>query len=81
MSEFLQLLWQVAGLALLLHIGSPQSKKGNDRLEEKVGRILRLTGMRTGRLPMDRASCLRASVIALRNRRRADSSRKIRILR
>lgn len=26
-SEFLQLLWQVAGLALLLHVGSPQSKK------------------------------------------------------
>jgi hypothetical protein len=27
-SEFLQLIWQVAGLAILLHVGSPQSKRG-----------------------------------------------------
>jgi hypothetical protein len=40
-SEFLQLIWQVAGLALLYHIGSPQSKEGNDRLEEKVDLILK----------------------------------------
>jgi hypothetical protein len=40
-SEFLQLIWQVAGLALLYHVGSPQSKEGNDRLEEKVDLILR----------------------------------------
>jgi hypothetical protein len=40
-SEFLQLLWQVGGLAILLHIGSPQSKEGNDRLEEKVDALLR----------------------------------------
>jgi hypothetical protein len=39
-SEFLQLMWQVAGLALLFHLGSPQSKEGNDRLEEKVDLIL-----------------------------------------
>jgi hypothetical protein len=26
-SEFLQLLWQVGGLAILLHVGSPQSKR------------------------------------------------------
>ena len=32
-SEFLQLLWQVAGLALLLYVGSPQSKEGDDRVE------------------------------------------------
>src|SRR5688572_26092513 len=32
-SEFLQLLWQVGGLALLLYVGSPQSKEGTDRLE------------------------------------------------
>jgi Domain of unknown function (DUF6766) len=25
-SEFLQLIWQVAGLALLLYVGSPKSK-------------------------------------------------------
>ena len=40
-SEFLQLVWQVSGLALLYHIGSPQSKDGADRLEEKVDLILR----------------------------------------
>ena len=40
-SEFLQLVWQVSGLALLFHIGSPQSKEGNDRLEEKIDLILK----------------------------------------
>jgi len=40
-SEFLQLVWQVSGLALLYHIGSPQSKDGNDRLEEKIDLILK----------------------------------------
>jgi hypothetical protein len=39
-SEFLQLIWQVSGLALLYHVGSPSSKDGNDRLEEKVDLIL-----------------------------------------
>jgi hypothetical protein len=39
-SEFLQLIWQVAGLAFLLHIGSPQSKEGDDRKEEKLDAIL-----------------------------------------
>ena len=39
-SEFLQLMWQVSGLALLYHIGSPQSKDGNDRIEEKIDLIL-----------------------------------------
>lgn len=40
-SEFLQLLWQVGGLAFLLFIGSPQSKEEDDRLEEKLDAILR----------------------------------------
>jgi hypothetical protein len=39
-SEFLQLIWQVAGLAYLLYLGSPQSKEGDDRKEEKLDRIL-----------------------------------------
>ncbi len=39
-SEFLQLMWQVAGLALLLHVGSPQSKEGDDRMEAKIDAIL-----------------------------------------
>jgi hypothetical protein len=39
-SEFLQLIWQVAGLAFLVHLGSPQSKEGDERKEEKLERIL-----------------------------------------
>jgi uncharacterized protein DUF6766 len=40
-SEFLQLLWQVGGLALFLYIGSPQSREGDERKEEKLDAILR----------------------------------------
>jgi len=40
-SEFLQLLWQVGGLALFLYAGSPQSKEGDDRKEAKLDAILR----------------------------------------
>jgi len=40
-SEFLQLIWQVAGLAYLFYLGSPQSKEGDDRKEEKLDEILR----------------------------------------
>src|SRR3546814_1587737 len=32
-SEFLQLLWQVVGLAYFLYVGSPASKENDDRLE------------------------------------------------
>jgi len=39
-SEFLQLVWQVAGLAFLLYVGSPQSKESEERIEEKVDYIL-----------------------------------------
>lgn len=40
-SEFLQLLWQVGGLALFLYLGSPQSKEGDARHEAKLDAILR----------------------------------------
>ena len=40
-SEFLQLLWQVVGHTLLLHVGSPQSKDSEDRSEAKLDAILR----------------------------------------
>jgi hypothetical protein len=40
-SEFLQLLWQVVGLTILLYVGSPQSKDSEDRSEEKLDAILR----------------------------------------
>jgi hypothetical protein len=39
-SEFLQLMWQVAGLLLLLYVGSPQSKESDQRLEKKLDKIL-----------------------------------------
>ena len=47
-SEFLQLVWQVAGLALLLHVGSPQSKEGDDRIEAKIDAILMAVQPRKG---------------------------------
>jgi hypothetical protein len=47
-SEFLQLLWQVAGLAVLLHVGSPQSKEGDDRMEAKIDAILLAVDPRKG---------------------------------
>jgi hypothetical protein len=47
-SEFLQLLWQVGGLALLYYFGSPQSKEGDDRKEAKIDAILRQLDPKTG---------------------------------
>lgn len=41
-SEFLQLLWQIGGLAYLFYVGSPQSKEGDDRVEAKIDEALRL---------------------------------------
>jgi hypothetical protein len=40
-SEFLQLIWQVAGLSILFYVGSPQSKESDDRKEEKIDYILK----------------------------------------
>jgi hypothetical protein len=40
-SEFLQLMWQVGGLAFLFYLGSPQSKEGSDRTEEKIDLLLK----------------------------------------
>jgi hypothetical protein len=48
-SEFLQLIWQVAGLAFLLHIGSPQSKEGDDRKEAKLDAILEAVDPKRGK--------------------------------
>jgi hypothetical protein len=41
-SEFLQLLWQVVGLAYFLYIGSPSSKENDDRMEAKLDALLRI---------------------------------------
>ena len=43
-SEFLQLLWQVVGLAYFLYLGSPSSHENDDRLEAKVDALLHLQG-------------------------------------
>ena len=41
-SEFLQLLWQVLGLAYFLYLGSPSSKENDDRLEAKIDELIKL---------------------------------------
>lgn len=41
-SEFLQLLWQVVGLAYFLYVGSPASKEYDDRLEAKIDELIRM---------------------------------------
>ena len=52
-SEFLQLIWQVAGLAILLHVGSPQSKEGDDRMEAKIDAILLAVEPKKGEKVLD----------------------------
>jgi hypothetical protein len=42
-SEFLQLLWQVVGLAYFLYLGSPTSKENDDRVEAKIDFIMEHT--------------------------------------
>ena len=41
-SEFLQLIWQVVGLAYFLYVGSPSSKENDDRSEAKLDALIRL---------------------------------------
>ena len=47
-SEFLQLLWQVVGLAYFLYVGSPSSKENDDRSEAKLDALIRLVGKEEG---------------------------------
>jgi hypothetical protein len=44
-SEFLQLIWQAAGLALFYFWGSSQSREGDERIEAKIDRLLRERGV------------------------------------
>jgi len=54
-SEFLQLLWQVVGLAYFLYLGSPSSKENDDRLEAKVDALLKMqAGDEKGQQIIDR---------------------------
>jgi hypothetical protein len=47
-SEFLQLVWQVAGLSFLYHVGSTQSREAEDRMEAKIDELLRTADPRNG---------------------------------
>jgi hypothetical protein len=49
-SEFLQLVWQAAGLALFYFWGSSQSKEGDERLEAKIDLLLRDRGIDPSKL-------------------------------
>jgi hypothetical protein len=44
-SEFLQLVWQAIGLALLFLWGSSQSKESDERIEAKLDRLLEDSGI------------------------------------
>jgi hypothetical protein len=44
-SEFLQLVWQAAGLGLFYFWGSSQSREGDQRLEAKVDALMRERGL------------------------------------
>lgn len=44
-SEFLQLLWQAAGLTFLLYWGSSQSRESDERIEVKIDRLLEERGI------------------------------------
>ena len=47
-SKFLQLLWQVVGLAYFLYVGSPSSKENDDRMEAKLDALIELVGKEKG---------------------------------
>jgi hypothetical protein len=44
-SEFLQLVWQAAGLALFYFWGSSQSREGDNRVESKIDALLKERGI------------------------------------
>ncbi|WP_416904639.1 DUF6766 family protein [Micromonospora echinospora] len=44
-SEFLQLIWQAAGLALFYYWGSSQSRESDERIEAKLDALLRERGL------------------------------------
>ncbi|UIJ44288.1 hypothetical protein LZK98_14585 [Sphingomonas cannabina] len=52
-SEFLQLLWQVVGLAYFLYVGSPSSKENDDRVEAKIDALIRLQAGERGETIID----------------------------
>ena len=47
-SEFLQLIWQLAGLFIHWYVGSPQSKEGDETKEEKMDLIIKMLDPKKG---------------------------------
>ena len=57
-SEFLQLLWQVVGLAYFLYLGSPSSKENDDRVEAKIDFLMQhATGGKKAQQEIDKEYC------------------------
>lgn len=52
-SEFLQLIWQVVGLAYFLYVGSPASKENDDRSEAKLDELIKLMDAKGGQARID----------------------------
>jgi hypothetical protein len=59
-SEFLQLVWQAAGLALFYFWGSSQSRESDDRLEAKIDRLLTEQGIDPAQFDYQRKNKSRA---------------------
>jgi len=53
-SEFLQLLWQVGGLAVFYYWKSPASKEGDERMELKIDALMRDRGLHETVLQIDK---------------------------
>ncbi|MDZ5444374.1 DUF6766 family protein [Micromonospora sp. 4G57] len=49
-SEFLQLVWQAAGLAIFYYWGSSQSRESDERMEAKLDALLRDRNLDPGSL-------------------------------
>jgi len=53
-AEFMSILWQVGGLALLYAVGSPQSREGDERKEKKLDLILKAVDPDNGEKEIER---------------------------
>ena len=74
-SEFLQLLWQVLGLAYFLYVGSPSSKENDDRLEAKLDAVLRAVGGEKADPVIERSTRNMSARQGMRRTRMAQTSR------
>jgi hypothetical protein len=63
-SEFLQLVWQAAGLALFYYWGSSQSRESDERLEAKVDTLLRQAGVNPASVTQDPVQQVERSTVA-----------------